>query len=111
MAIARQSLKLLKSNFRKGSTLFCFLLKNKKDLNLFLKRSNKFLSRVLFCPRLPVKSLIATGDGGLTVRVSQIEKKMFSTSKILSQEQIEDLQKNPFFDKYAEKIAKLQKYA
>jgi len=74
MAIARQSLKLLKSNFR-----------------------------------LPVKSLIATGEGGLTFRVSQIEKKMFSTSKILSKEQIEDLQKNPFFDKYAEKIAKLQK--
>ena len=69
------------------------------------------LSRVLFCPRLPVKSLIATRNAGLTFRVSQIEKKMFSTSKILSKEQIEDLQKNPFFDKYAEKIAKLQKYA
>ena len=51
-----------------------------------------------------------TGDGGLTFRASQIGKKMFSTSKILSKEQIEDLQKNPFFDKYAEKIAKLQKY-
>jgi len=75
MAIARQSLKLLKSNFR-----------------------------------LPVKSLIATGDGGLTsLKAFQIEKKMFSTSKILSKEQMEDLQKNPFFDKYAEKIAKLQK--
>lgn len=75
MAIARQSLKLLKSNFR-----------------------------------LPVKSLIAAGEASsLTSRVYQIEKKMFSTSKILSQEQIEDLQKNPFFDKYAEKIAKLQK--
>ena len=69
------------------------------------------LSRVSFCPRLPVKSLIVTGDGGLTFRASQIGKKMFSTSKILSKEQIEDLQKNPFFDKYAEKIAKLQKYA
>jgi len=74
MAIARQSLKLLKSNFR-----------------------------------LPVKSLIAAGDACLTFPVSQIEKKMFTTSKILSQEQIEELQKNPFFDKYAEKIAKLQK--
>ena len=31
------------------------------------------------------------------------------TSK-LTQEQIEELKKNPFFDKYAEKIAKLQKY-
>ena len=69
------------------------------------------LSRVLSCPRLPVKSLIVTGDGGLTFRASPIGKKMFSTSKILSKEQIEDLQKNPFFDKYAEKIAKLQKYA
>ena len=70
------------------------------------------LSRVLVCPRLPVKSLIATGNGGLTsLKASQIEKKMFSTSKILSKEQMEELQKNPFFDKYAEKIAKLQKYA
>ena len=66
---------------------------------------------MFFCPRLPVKSLIVTGDCGLTFRASQIGKKMFSTSKILSKEQIEDLQKNPFFDKYAEKIAKLQKYA
>ena len=70
-----------------------------------------YLSRVFFYLRLPAKSLIATGNAGLTFRVSQIEKKMFSTSKILSKEQIEDLQKNPFFDKYAEKIAKLQKYA
>ena len=69
------------------------------------------LSRVLSCPRLPVKSLIAIGDAGFSFRVSSLEKKMFSTSKILSKEQIEDLQKNPFFDKYAEKIAKLQKYA
>ena len=30
---------------------------------------------------------------------------------ILSKEQIEELQKNPYFDKYADKIAKLQKYA
>ena len=69
------------------------------------------LSRGLSCPRLPVKSLIAIGDAGFSFRVSSLEKKMFSTSKILSKEQIEDLQKNPFFDKYAEKIAKLQKYA
>jgi len=34
---------------------------------------------------------------------------MFTTSKVLSKEQMEELQKNPFFDKYAEKIAKLQK--
>jgi len=34
---------------------------------------------------------------------------MFTTSKILSKEQIEELQKNPYFDKYADKIAKLQK--
>lgn len=35
--------------------------------------------------------------------------RMFTTSKVLSEEEIEKLQKNPFFDKYAEKIAKLQK--
>jgi len=34
---------------------------------------------------------------------------MFTTSKVLSKEEIEELQQNPFFDKYAEKIAKLQK--
>lgn len=34
---------------------------------------------------------------------------MFTTSSIMSKEQIEELQKNPYFDKYAEKIAKLQK--
>jgi len=34
---------------------------------------------------------------------------MFTTGKILSKEQMEELQKNPFFDKYAEKIAQLQK--
>ena len=35
---------------------------------------------------------------------------MFTTGKILSKEQMEELQKNPFFDKYAEKIAQLQKW-
>ena len=34
---------------------------------------------------------------------------MFNTSNILSKEQMEELQKNPYFDKYAEKIAQLQK--
>merc|ERR1719435_301012 len=40
---------------------------------------------------------------------SLFTSRMFTTSKVLSKEQIEELQKNPFFDKYAEKIAKLQK--
>lgn len=35
---------------------------------------------------------------------------MFTTSNILSKEKVEELQKNPFFDKYAEKIAALQKW-
>jgi len=35
--------------------------------------------------------------------------RMFTTGKVLSKEQVEELQANPFFDKYAEKIAKLQK--
>lgn len=34
---------------------------------------------------------------------------MFSTSKVLSKEQMEELEKNPFFDKYKDKIAQLQK--
>ena len=88
-------------------------MKRKINFNLFfILKKGLDIYRVFFCPRLPVKSLIVTGDGGLTsLKAFQIEKKMFSTSKILSKEQMEDLQKNPFFDKYAEKIAKLQKYA
>ena len=31
-----------------------------------------------------------------------------STTVVMSKEQIEELQKNPYFDKYADKIAKLQ---
>jgi hypothetical protein len=33
----------------------------------------------------------------------------FRMSSKLTQEQIDELKKNPFFDKYADKIAKLQK--
>jgi len=60
--------------------------------------------------RFPVKTLIATRGQDLKLRACEIDNRMFSTSNILSKEQIEELQKNPFFDKYAEKIAKLQKY-
>ena len=42
--------------------------------------------------------------------VSSQQNKMFTTSNILSKEKVEELQKNPFFDKYAEKIAALQKW-
>ena len=42
-------------------------------------------------------------------RFADSRHKMFTTGKILSKEQMEELQKNPFFDKYAEKIAQLQK--
>lgn len=59
--------------------------------------------------RFPVKTLIATRGQDLKFRACGIDNRMFSTSNILSKEQIEELQKNPFFDKYAEKIAKLQK--
>ena len=37
------------------------------------------------------------------------QERMFSTSKVLSKEQMEELEKNPFFDKYKDKIAQLQK--
>lgn len=59
--------------------------------------------------RLSVKTAIVTGKPDLKFRACQIENRMFSTSDILSKEQIEELQKNPYFDKYADKIAKLQK--
>ena len=36
-------------------------------------------------------------------------QRSFHTSNIMSKEQIEELEKNPFFDKYADKIAKMQK--
>jgi len=38
-----------------------------------------------------------------------VSSRYIKTSSIMSKEQIEELQKNPFFDKYADKIAKLQK--
>lgn len=41
---------------------------------------------------------------------SKQQYRMFTTSNILSKEKVEELQKNPFFDKYAEKIAALQKW-
>ena len=37
------------------------------------------------------------------------QERMLSTSKVLSKEQMEELEKNPFFDKYKDKIAQLQK--
>jgi len=40
---------------------------------------------------------------------SLFTSRMFTTTKVLSKEEMEKLQQNPFFDKYAEKIAKLQK--
>ena len=95
--------------FQERINTFLFSIKNMKQIFEFIFEEDQSKSPVFFCPRLPVKSLIAAGDACLTFPVSQIEKKMFTTSKILSQEQIEELQKNPFFDKYAEKIAKLQK--
>ena len=60
---------------------------------------------------MSAKTLIATGEPTLKFQACQTDKRMFTTSKILSKEQIEELQKNPYFDKYADKIAKLQKYA
>merc|ERR1719167_430415 len=33
----------------------------------------------------------------------------FRTSRVMSEEQVEELKRNPFYDKYADKIAKLQK--
>jgi hypothetical protein len=35
--------------------------------------------------------------------------RLFSTTSTMSKEQMEELQKNPYFEKYADKIAKLQK--
>ena len=52
-----------------------------------------------------------SGEPDLKFRDCKIENRMFSTTNILSKEKMEELQKNPYFDKYAEKIAKLQKYA
>jgi len=61
-----------------------------------------------FCPTKAVK-LVSTKLINPITSFSSPTCRMFTTSKVLSKEQIEELQKNPFFDKYAEKIAKLQK--
>ena len=45
----------------------------------------------------------------LTPSLFKFQERMFSTSKVLSKEQMEELEKNPFFDKYKDKIAQLQK--
>eukprot|EP00092_Neocalanus_flemingeri_P015983 GFUD01017301.1.p1 GENE.GFUD01017301.1~~GFUD01017301.1.p1 ORF type:complete len:303 (+),score=100.97 GFUD01017301.1:36-944(+) len=56
----------------------------------------------------PSSAIRISSNQLLKPSVSQ-PSRMFTTSKVLSKEQVEELQKNPFFDKYAEKIAKLQK--
>jgi len=61
-----------------------------------------------FCPTKAVKQVSTKLINPIT-SFSSPACRMFTTSKVLSKEQIEELQKNPFFDKYAEKIAKLQK--
>ena len=60
-----------------------------------------------FC-RLSTISVCGVSRSSLIV--SQQQYRMFTTSNILSKEKVEELQKNPFFDKYAEKIAALQKW-
>jgi len=42
-------------------------------------------------------------------RTNSVANRGFQTTSIMSEEQIEELKKNPYFDKYADKIAKLQK--
>ena len=107
MAVARQSLQLLNKRFRNGQLIRYFLyITNYKYFFLSFDKKEKEVS----CLRFPVKTLIATRGQDLKLRACEIDNRMFSTSNILSKEQIEELQKNPFFDKYAEKIAKLQKY-
>ena len=59
------------------------------------------------CPRQALK---LSQTQLLKPTLSTPANRMFTTSKVLSKEQIEELQANPYFDKYAEKIAKLQKY-
>jgi hypothetical protein len=45
-----------------------------------------------------------------SVCLSRVESsKLIHTSAKMSKEQIEELKANPYFDKYADKIAKLQK--
>jgi len=70
------------------------------------RQSLQFLNKRF---RLSARTLIRTRESTLKFQACQIDKRMFTTTKILSKEQMEELQKNPYFDKYAEKIAKLQK--
>lgn len=52
---------------------------------------------------------IRTSLKSLTSSYRPSHLRKFSSTNIMSKEQIEELQSNPFYDKYAEKIAKLQK--
>ena len=52
----------------------------------------------------------ATGPNHFAPLLSYSCARSFHKSSIMSKEQIDELKKNPYFDKYADKIAKLQQY-
>jgi len=64
-----------------------------------VKRSCKFSTSIVVKKSVLVKPTIYQATAS----------RMLTTSKVLSKEQIEELQKNPYFEKYADKIVKLQK--
>ena len=45
-----------------------------------------------------------------SVHFTKVLNKSFSLGIVKMEKAIEDLEKNPYFDKYADKIASLQKY-
>jgi len=72
------------------------------SINL-LNRSHRFFPFIVEAKRFPGLPIVPS------LPPQHNSSRMFTTSSVLSKEQIEELQKNPFFDKYADKIAKLQK--
>jgi len=43
------------------------------------------------------------------IQINKLSQRGFQTSRTMTEEQVEELKKNPYFDKYADKITKLQK--
>ena len=55
------------------------------------------------------RQLFAKTRRPVVVTSSTVPRRSLATSVVVSKEQMEELQKNEFYNKYADKIAKLQK--
>lgn len=99
-------------NRRSTKTAFRWCRKRKEG-----EKSKKYCLDFTFFARISGLDLLMALAAGRFLslvrpwsRVTSLARqRSFHTSNIMSKEQIEELEKNPFFDKYADKIAKMQK--